>query len=364
MFRNSFCSSKVPRTWCMKGCLLFGIGLVSGLIIFKSLQRVAPATSYVYSPGLFGSPVVIGRYCPYYVAPTGEEIYGTRGGKVLGDGTKITAVVFPEIDVDRSNSWFRRIIYPMVSRKVLFSLFGIIVKDEGSSATSFSNYMPTITRANIGQEADIETLRKHLTDHCSTYPDTKVVMYGDSRGAATTFNVIALDHHPQIACAVLEGIFDSIPHLIKHCWRWKSKYDCIESFIHSMLRICASCYTQDGPFPIDYAEKIPLDIPLLLVTSVRDEIVPYQSTIRLYCRLKERGCKNVHLLVLKYSNHKGYMVGKDRSMYESCVHAFYRAYGVDYDEKLAVVGASFFLATQPTVTDVREKYGLHATCCY
>ena len=185
-------------------------------------------TSYVYSPGLFGSPVIIGRYCPYYVAVTGEEIHGTRGGNVLGDGNHITAVVFPEVNIDRSTNWFRRNIYTVVARKVFSSLFGIIVTENEASSKTFFNYLPEIGKANIAQEADINALRDSLKKHQEAYPGSKVVMYGDSRGAATTFNLIALDH-PAISCAVLEGIFDSIPHLIKHCWRWKTKHPNIEN---------------------------------------------------------------------------------------------------------------------------------------
>lgn len=344
--------------------LLLCIGLVVGSMGSIAVQSymTVDETSYIYSPGLFGSPVIIGRYCPYYSAPTGEEIHGTCGGNVLGDGTKITAVVFPEVNINRSTSWFRRVIYPMVSSRVFFHMFGIIVKDNESSPYTFSNYMPEINRANIGQEADIEALRKCLQQHIQEHPDTKIVMYGDSRGAATTFNFIALDH-PSIACAVLEGIFDDIPHLIKHCLRWKSKHVRVESMMHSLLRTCTNCYAENGPFPIDYVDKIPLNMPLLLVTSLRDEIVPHQSTMRLYCHLKERGCTNVHVLVLQHSSHKGYMIGKDRNTYESCVHAFYRAYGVAYDKALAETGEQFFAETQPTVAQVREKYDLNLDCC-
>lgn len=361
MLNNNNDSITLSKLIYAKYLGFLGMVMVMG-IIGAMLRDYSSITSYVYAPGLFGSPVIIGRYCPYYIAPTGEEIHGTRGGNVLGDGTKITAVVFPEINIDQSGGWFRRTIYPMISRKVFFSLFGIVVKENTASSKSFFNYVPEVTRANIGQEADIETLRKHLTEHHTKYFGTKVVMYGDSRGAATTFNLIALDH-PHVACAILEGIFDSIPHLIKHCWRWKSKHVRIEGMLHSLLKTCTNCYAENGPFPVDYVDKIPLHVPLLLVTSLVDEIVPYQSTMRLYCHLKEHGCTNVHLLVLKNSSHKGYMIGRDRNVYESCVHAFYRAYGVDYDKNLAGIGQQYFEKTQPTVQHVRETYNLSDECC-
>lgn len=354
---------KQKRNWC---CMRMACGLLSSVVIVMSVAMMVPSlakkTSYVYAPGLFGSPIVIGRYCPYYVAPTGEEIHGTRGGNVLGDGTAITAVVFPEVNIVRSNHWFRRHVFPRVANKVFFSLFGIIVKGNDTSAHTFFNYLPEIHRANIGQKEDIATLRRFLQEHAEKFPGTKIVMFGDSRGAATTFNLLALDH-PAIACAVLEGIFDNIPHLIKHCWHWKSKYGYIEEAMHGLLKRCTSCYAPEGPFPIDYVEKIPTHMPLLLVTSLCDEIVPHQSTLRLYNKLVTTGHTNVHLLVLQHSSHKGYMIGEDRTAYETCVHAFYQKYGVEYDEKKAVLGREIFATTQPSVAEVKARYGLDAPCC-
>jgi hypothetical protein len=83
----------------------------------------------------------------------------------------------------------------------------------------------------------------------------------------------------------------------------------------------------------------------------------------LYGELVNRGHKKVHLLVLKHSSHKGYMIGKDREVYESCVHAFYRACGADYDAEKAKSGQTIFEQTQPSIEEIRERYKLNIPCC-
>jgi hypothetical protein len=43
-----------------------------------------------------------------------------------------------------------------------------------------------------------------------------VFCVGDLRGAAMVFNVIALDNPARVKAAVLESIFDSVSHALKH----------------------------------------------------------------------------------------------------------------------------------------------------
>lgn len=109
------------------------------------------------------------------------------------------------------------------------------------------------------------------------------------------------------------------------------------------------------------------DIPLLLVTSLKDGLVPPQSTIGLYKRLIERDHKRVHLLVLKRSLHPTYMIDdlEDKTMYENVVHAFYKQYNLPHNSKKAALGNTEFLSTQPNVEQLSKLYSL-PTCnlCY
>lgn len=337
---------------------LQGVVLMLGLpsALFHEVPMPQPKTSYVYSPGLGGSPIVIGRYCHRYEAYTGEVIKGTRGGNIFGDGTRISTVIFPEIDTLRPLSGFRATVGPGVARLVFKHRFGIEVDEKPESAETIFNYIFDFKAVNIGQKNDITSLRNVFKQHITRFglESGRVVMFGDSRGAATTFNFIA-EEHPKIACAIVEGIFDSLPHVIQHLicdnkWGW------VEDMFTNMLNGLAGDYSHEGPFPLNYVQNFPYDTPLLMVTSLKDEVVPYQCTMNLYCNLLAAGHSNVRLLILPRARHDRYMIYPDKERYESCIHAFYRSCGVDYDPVLADKGESVLAETRPTLDEIHSKY--------
>src|SRR5262245_22300222 len=121
-------------TICKKHSLCLGeAAVLMASIILMYARTPTIETTYLYAPGLFGSPIVIGRYCSRYVAHTGEVVYGTRGGDIFGEGTNITAVVFPEILTEKPQCWFRRVLGPPLARSVFMHRFGITVSENANS---------------------------------------------------------------------------------------------------------------------------------------------------------------------------------------------------------------------------------------
>lgn len=328
--------------------------------------------SYLYSPGLMGSEALMCRFNPSFTASTGEKIACTIGGHVIGEPH--TATIFPDIDINKPSGFTlnpltaymngaRRDLFPLVER-FFHESYGITVIDNPKSSKSVLNYTPRFTKANIGQRKDINCLAKTYKKHLAQYPGTDIVLYGDSRGAATTFNFIALHKPAQVKAAVLDGIFDSVPHCVKH-FLYNDKGERAEKRLHDTLCLVAWRYKKNGPSPLDYAEKITDDIPLLLVTSLNDQIVPPQCTINLYKKLISRGLKKVHLLILNKASHPCYMIHneEDRTRYEAVVHAFYKQYGLPYNRAKAETGEQYFLKTQPTVTELQTLNLAPCTLC-
>lgn len=312
----------------------------------------------------------MGRYCPQFTAVTGEKITWRSGGHVIGEPH--SAVVFAEIDLHKIPGFtlnpftiimndVRSDLSPLTQRyfqdKYKFS-----VQDNPCSNKSVLNYCFKLGQANIGQKKDIRALRKMYKKHIAQYPDTDVVLYGDSRGAATIFNFIACHKPQQVKAAVIEGVFDTVPHCIKH-FMYSDKEKRTEDRLNSILAFTMGSYNRKGPFPRDYASRISDRIPLLLVTSLNDGTVPPQCTLYLYKQLKKRRLNNVHLLVLKKAPHTQYMTSnpEDRRNYQNVVHAFYKQYGLPHNKKRAAAGQQAFAATQPTVAQVNKTYQL-PTC--
>ncbi len=332
---------------------------------------VAPqkrSVSYLYAPGLLGSEIIMGRYCPQFTSSaTGEKVSWKMGGHVIGQPH--TAVTFPEIDLNKPRGFtmnpikafsnrVRQDIFPL-AKKLFGEKYGIEVIDNPDSPHTIANYSFNFSKANIAQKHDINALHATYLQHCERYPDTDIVLYGDSRGASTIFNFIATEKPGSVKAAVLEGAFDDIPHLIKHCI-CSNKERSTEKRLSGMLSFVMRSYKKNSLSPRDYAELITDDIPLLFVTSLQDWIVPPQCTFYLYNRLKERGHRNVHLLVLQHSSHPCYMLDNaaDKELYESTVHAFYKQYNLPHNAAKAAAGADSFARTQPTPADLRTAYQL------
>ncbi|OQA35625.1 MAG: hypothetical protein BWY54_00506 [Candidatus Dependentiae bacterium ADurb.Bin331] len=129
--------------------------------------------------------------------------------------------------------------------------------------------------------------------------------------------------------------------------------------MHDIVAFFMGNYNKKGPFPIEYAEQINDDIPLLLVTSLKDGLTSAQGAIKLYLELRNRSLQKVHLLVLNNALHPCYMIDNeaDRELYETTVHAFYKHYELPYNKQRAQAGQKSFARTQPSIDELK-KYAL------
>lgn len=348
------------------------LALLSSCSVFMNTQSnfdifpESKGTSYLYAPGMMGSEFVMARYCPSFTASTGEKIVSKSGGNVIGQPH--SAVTFPEVDLRKPTfscnpvtfciNSLRMLIVP-VAQRIMQYRFDFTIEDNPGSSTSVINYFFDFSKANLGQEADVQTLEQAYQEHLKKYPETDIVLYGDSRGAATIFNFVANHKPAYVKAAILEGIYDSLDHIIKH-FITSNKSTFTEKLLHRLARITLGGYKNEGMNQRESAEIIDDTIPLLLVISLKDGQVPAQSAFYLYSRLIQRGHKQVHLLVLEKSLHPIYMMDdpEDKKVYESVVHAFYKHYNLPHDSALAHEGKHAFAATQPTPEFLKEIYNL------
>ena len=328
---------------------------------FFDVQSQYGPISYLYAPGLLGTEFIMGRYCPEFTAVTGEKITCNIAGHVIGQPH--TAVVFPEISLRKPGRFTLNIIKAITDSikqdlaplflRLLQDTYDFKITDNPASKRSVVHFGYSLSDGNIAQKKDIRACHKAYKSHIKKYPNTQLVLYGDSRGAATIFNFIALHKPKQVKAAVLEGIFDDIPHVIKH-FLYHDKEPRAEKRMHRLVSFLMGSYKRKGPFPIDYVQKMDDTIPLLLVTSLKDGLTAPQGAIKLYLALCQKGLKKIHLLVLNDALHPCYMVSnkEDRERYETTVHAFYKQYGLSYNAQKAQQGQVSFASTQPSKDDL------------
>jgi pimeloyl-ACP methyl ester carboxylesterase len=214
---------------------------------------------------------------------------------------------------------------------------------------------------NLGQKKDIDQLHDAIDRALLQMPGFKFVLTGISRGSATIFNYLALTQPPYVSAVVLESPFDSFKSIINHLLKrfgvqWVPFSDRIGA------KIAQSQFPSlnlDGITPLKVASYIPYNVPILLVHSVKDRVVPIQCSRKLYMKLKESGHQHVYLLELPGGDHGKLMNSEHAVLYQNVVHAFYKKYGLPHHEGFAVQGEYMLSMAQPGILEVqsREKRG-------
>lgn len=330
--------------------------------------------SYVYAPPVLASEIFMGRYCPTFIASTGEGITCKKGIEVLrmpaSSGNLAEIKLKPhgkylrackktkKKSKKREHGFLSLLTAPF--RAVWYTasyisnfIFGLSVKKSPTlSDSSLSSYCIDLTKVNLAQEEDLKLFKNIYDNHLKRVQaahsaDTRhvVVLYGTSRGSAIVFNFCALEKPQEVGAVVCEGLFDSIDHIYQATRSAKIRF-----LISALYRI--SQFNKDGILPLRLIKEIPLDMPILLITSRKDATVPWQCTMNIYSKLRQTGHNKVHILVLKKAAHEWYPYCKkqERTLYQNVVHAFYKHYSLPHIANYAAEGWDYFQTqTQPPI---------------
>jgi len=227
---------------------------------------------------------------------------------------------------------------------------------EGKLVTFNFNYHDNIFESSLGQDADVKTL--HQT--CKNYEEVDAV--GVSCGASTLFNYLASAQPENIKSAVIEAAFKS-PN---------SVFEALQSGglirvqpgtpeFRTMLRAAISLtksstsserqdiilsyfpnFDKNGILPINVADKMPKEIPILLVCSNQDDITKSSNSIDLFNKTRSTGHNKVYLLNLQHGEHAGILDSQDGPTYRNVVHAFYRHHNRPFNKTWADAGQERF----------------------
>ena len=213
-------------------------------------------------------------------------------------------------------------------------------------------HMIRMDRINLGQHRDVDAhyqkwqalqrFAKQLDDG-QKQADKEVaskfacpcILYGVSRGAAATLNALAHKRYANVRLVILEGCYTSATAVIRRrCGRLFSP---IVEFGLSM----ATDYKPGQMLPIESCSKISRDIPIGIVTSRGDKLVPPVEAMRLAAELRSAGHDKVHVLTLRRSRHGRY-IGNDYPLdgqaYLLWLHALYQRYDLPHCPEYAQYG--------------------------
>lgn len=205
---------------------------------------------------------------------------------------------------------------------------------------------------SLAQTNEIEALK-------NAYKSAKkkgecIILAGMSRGAATIITFAGTKSAKRLKAIIAESPFDSISNIIDY--RLKQEHiSWIPQFItQTAPKVVFNQYDPHGVFPITVVKNIRHDLPLLLVCSLEDLIIPAYSTVQLYLQLRDTGHEHVYLVLLNKGHHGALLWQDDGDTYLAIVHAFYQKYGLEHDSNHSSKGDLLLAQCQPA-KEVVEK---------
>lgn len=181
--------------------------------------------------------------------------------------------------------------------------------------------------------------------------NNSVILMGVSRGATTVLNFAGMYRPTQVKALIVESPFDSTRSLVKNILS-KIYLDTIPYATTAGHYLLSGIFWQHstcGACAIDAIDTIDKELPILLVCSEKDSVVPASSTLLLYKKLRKNGHNKVHIFIVKKSRHARILHGPDAQNYQSIVHAFYKKYNLSHDPLLAEKGHLLLENSQPDI---------------
>ncbi len=212
-------------------------------------------------------------------------------------------------------------------------------------------------QVNLGQQKDMARLHEAIQTAREKLPGHQLVLGGISRGAVVCLNVLGLYQPDGVAALVLESPFDSFKNIINHLIK-RFGMSWVPFSEKIGFKIARSQFPEldlEGISPIKTVPYLPYNIPILIVHSKKDKVIPVKCSRKLYIKLRQSGHHHVYLFELHNGAHGKLMNGPDAIHYQNIVHAFYKKYNLPYHEPFARDGEHLLLLSQPTIQDVKLR---------
>ena len=204
------------------------------------------------------------------------------------------------------------------------------------------------SQTSFAQENEIQS----LSNAYEKIKHTDVILVGMSRGASVILNFLGTHPTSPVKAAVLESPFDSIlnalnTHCHAHWW--------IPSFVmNTAPNVLFGKFNRKGICPLEVAHNIDKKIPLFIIASLQDTLIPAVNTASIYLKLLECGHEQVYFLLLDKGEHAYLLENDDAPLYLEGVHAFYQKYNLPHNPAFATPGKAILAQCRPSKKVVEE----------
>jgi hypothetical protein len=211
-------------------------------------------------------------------------------------------------------------------------------------------YRVNYNETSFGQENEIGRLNKAYTSSLSQCNDCDIILWGLSRGASNILIFAGLYELPNVKAIVIESPYYTMSEVIESLMAKKGLHWLDVAYGETIAEWIFKKYTRHGWSPAKCLENIPKDMPILIICSLEDRLVPASTSINIYKKLVASGHQHTYIFVTEHGKHAAILQGPDGEQYQSVVNAFYKKYNLPYNATSAAQGKSLLALCQPVIS--------------
>jgi len=182
--------------------------------------------------------------------------------------------------------------------------------------------------------------------------DIDIILFGVSRGASNQLIFAGQYVLDRVKAIILESPYHTMGEVIESIMHKKNLGWLPLSYGETVTEFIFKKYTRYGYSPANCLKNISQDIPILIICSEEDHLVPCSSSINVYKKLVECGHKHVYIFIAKEGRHAAILQGPEGEKYQQIMNAFYKKYNLPYNPSDAEKGEPLLALCQPTCDEL------------
>ncbi len=211
------------------------------------------------------------------------------------------------------------------------------------TCVSFDMQTEAFNKFDFGQENDQASLSSLCNKIINENPTCKIVFLGTCKGSVAISHFLACQANQEIIKKHIKGtiLFSpsvSLNNLTKSIAKTKVSWLPFgHTVIHGLFKLAFPSYNPNAPTLLDIAHKVNKNLPMLIIGTDNDKVVPFQDLDKIVRSLQKSGKKNLHFLTIddnKY-NHASVIYHPKARM---ATNAFLKEYGLPHMRELAESG--------------------------
>lgn len=245
--------------------------------------------------------------------------------------------------ISSSVEYIKTVVFPDIQKEVGYGINRIV-----SEVASKFKIPINRSKMYMGQLQDIDAFFDAIQ---TCEQDDQLILFGCSRGGAATVSFLAKHNPENVVAVVLDG---SPADMLASADPIMAQFGLGSSCRSLIFSVLFPAYPQDSVTPLQSVAHIKnKKLPILLIHSQNDCVVPYSHSLRLYKEFIKHGFEHVYIVLIPEGRHAFLLQEpKAKDLYLKAVHSFYKFYDLPYDKMHASEDMDFY---RPALDVVEQK---------